>query len=221
MSSPEFPAAKARSATLADLDRPSAIAASVNRRNRGRYGPSVPRHDDAVVTGRCHSRLYGVTPPALRRFTCHGGNARRFELDAGWWGLLVVRAGEPVGHGTVWPSHRRERSERLPSIRQPTCLHGLWFPATLCPHARIRWKVVNANIALLQGPRDPGPHVAGPYGPASESPIARFVASRGRLSVIETVRDPSTATTHEIPSFTVASTAWNLHDLDERRGVAR
>jgi hypothetical protein len=141
---------------------------------------SAPLVESAVLSGRGHLTLSGVTLPIRWRFIQQPGQAYRHFFEATWFGVPVFKVNEWYldGHlrmdtpgGVLADDPLADRAANL----------ALWaeaLPSVLVTDARVRWETVDDTAARLFVP----------FGNGEDSFIVRFDQASGLLREMEVPR---------------------------------
>ena len=200
-----FPAyAESTPASIATVPLPAGLPAPVDRFYRKVYGDRVPVIETAVLTGRATIRPFaGIPFPARYRFTHVAGRDYRHYIEACWFGLPFLKVNERFVDGTSLVEIPIVGTDEGPKVEQ-AANQGLWaeswqFPAVFVTDARVRWKPVDDDTAILEVPfKDEG----------HQRFVVRFDPRTGLPAWTETMRWPGSSSTEQV--------LWMTHALDYR-----
>lgn len=176
-----LPSYRLPSSDPGSLPIPSDVPPPVQRYYRAVFPTgSVPRVESAVLSGRGHLTLSGVTLPIRWRFIHQSGQAYRHFFEATWFGVPVFKVNEWYldGHlrmdtpaGVLADDPLADRAANL----------ALWaeaLPSALVTDNRVRWEAVDGTTARL----------IVPFGNGEDSFIVRFDQASGLLREMEVPR---------------------------------
>lgn len=176
-----LPSYRLPSTVRGSIPIPSDVPPSVQRYYRAVFPTGrVPLVESAVLSGRGHLTLRGVTLPIRWRFIQQPGQAYRHFFEATWFGVSVFKVNERYqdGHlrmdtpgGVLADDPLADRAANL----------ALWaeaLPSVLVTDSRVRWEGVDDTAARLIVPFDIG----------EDSFMVRFDQASGLLREMEVPR---------------------------------
>jgi hypothetical protein len=148
-----FPPAPDRAGHLETIPLPAGLPPPVDRYFRAAMGDRVPIITSAVITGRGHLRVSGVTFPTRLRFTHLAGQGYRHYIECTWLGYPVLRVNETFldGHARMELPFGVVENEPKVDMAANTNLWGeaIWFPSVYVTDTRVRWEEIDAASARL------------------------------------------------------------------------
>jgi hypothetical protein len=162
---------------------PDGLPGPVERFYRATYGERVPVISSVVVTGRARLRPFGIWLPARYRFIHDAGRGYRHYIEATWFGIPFLKVNERYIDGVArmelpWGTEQGAKVDQAANV-------GMWAeiagaaPSVLVTDARVRWRPLDAESALLVVPR-------GAHG--SDTFVVRFDVKQGRIALLEAMR---------------------------------
>jgi hypothetical protein len=160
---------------------PDDLPQPVDRFYRTLYGDEVPVIETAVVSGRGHMRVNGITFPARYRFTHVAGHDYRHYIEVTWFGRRLLTVNEWFLDGSARLELPFGVSEG-PNIDQGANLalwaEAGWFPSVWVTDPRTTWEPIDATSARL----------IVPFGDATEEITLTFDPDTGLLQRMESMR---------------------------------
>jgi hypothetical protein len=198
-----FPPYKKKTGTLSTIPLPVGLPPPVMRFYQQLYGESIPLIKSAVVSGRAHLRVAGITFPGRFRFTHDAGKAYHHYLEATLFGLPLMKVNEHYLDGKCRMELPFGVTEDEPMVDQAANLglwsESLWLPSVFITDPRVHWESVDDDTALL----------VVPFGENREHLIVRFDPTTGLMRLLEGMRHKGT--TEE------TKTLWLNEALEWRR----
>lgn len=147
-----FAAYPARNQAMETVPLPGGLPTPVERFYRAVYGDRIALIASAIISGRGHLRIKGITLPARFRFTHQTGRNYRHYIETTVFGLPLLRVNE----------HFLDDQSRLelpfgisegPKVDQGANLalwaEAVWMPSVWVTDSRARWEAVDENSAAL------------------------------------------------------------------------
>ena len=199
-----FPGLPVASTPSQTLELPAGLPAPVERYFRAIYGERIPQIDSAVLAGRGHLRVSGVTFPARLRFIHVGGAAYRHYIEATWFGFPLLRVNERYVDGRARLELPVGVVANEPKVDQGANLalwgeEAFWLPSVLITDPRIRLEPVNSTTARL----------IVPFGDTTDRFTVSFNRQSGLLERLEALRYRSATDNEKIP-WIVEPVGWQI-----------
>ena len=167
--------------TVDTVPLPGGLPAPVERFYRTLYGDRVPVIDSAVISGRAHMRVAGITFPARFRFSHVTGQDYRHYIELTAFGRTVTTVDEWFLDGTARLDLPVGVSEG-PNVDQGANLalwaEAVWMPAVWVTDPQVRWEPVDDTSAEL----------VVPFGDGEEVLTVTFDPDSGLLDRMDSMR---------------------------------
>jgi hypothetical protein len=156
-------------------------------------GEDVPVVRSAIVTGRGHLRIAGVSLPARFRFTHDAGHAYRHHIEVTMFGapFLTVTESYVDGHARLTLPFGVVENEPKVDLAANLTLwaEACWLPSVLATDPRVRWEPIDALTARL----------IVPFGTEEDSLTVRFDGGTGLIRQMEALRFKAAADAVKTP----------------------
>jgi hypothetical protein len=178
-----FPAFPQEQPALETVPLPEGLPAPVERFYRQVYGENVPVITSAVISGRAEVRpgIAGLTFPARFRFTHITGQGYRHYIEAGLFGLPLMKVNERYlegrAHGeTPFGVDEGEKLDQAANLGM--WAEAIWMPPLYLTDPRVHWEPVDDQTALL----------VVPFEEDEETYVVRFDPQTGLINWLESMR---------------------------------
>lgn len=173
------------SGELKTIPLPAGLPAPVERFYRTVYGDQIPVIESVVITGRATMRPMPIPVnfPARFRFTHIAGQSYRHYIEMGLFGLPLFKVNERYVDGVSrMQIPGFPMVENDPKTNQGANLglwaESIWFPAVFLSDARVEWRPVDDQTALL----------VVPFEDTHETFVVRFDPQTGLITYLESMR---------------------------------
>lgn len=177
-----FEALPGQAVDLETIPLPDGLPTPVERFYRTVYGNEVPVIESAVVTGRAHMRISGITFPARFRFSHITGQDYCHYIETTIFGQPVFKVNESYINGRSVMELPFGTIEDDPKVNQGANLglwaETLWFPSVFLTDARVRWESMDEATALLFVP----------FGDEEQTFVVRFDPETYLVQYLEAMR---------------------------------
>lgn len=186
---PPFPQLAPR---LRTVPVPNGLPSPVARFFRQVFGAEMPVIHSAVVSGRGHIRIMGVTLPVRWRFVHEAGRSYRHYIEAMALGRPLMRVNERYVDGHSLFEMPFGVVDDQPKTNSAANL-GLWaeslfLPSVYLTDKRVRWEAIDDTSAALYVP----------FEDREDKFVAVFDAESGLLRYLETMRYRSESATEKV-----------------------
>jgi len=176
-----FPTYPSETQDVRTIPLSDGLPAPVERFYLAVYGDQIPVIESAVISGRGHLRVNGITFPARFRFTHRIGSDYRHYIETTVFAQPLMKVNEHYLDGKSRLELPFGVSEG-PKVDQGANLalwaEAVWMPSVWVTDSKVRWEARDENSAVL----------IVPFGEAEERIIVFFDSQTGLLRTMQSMR---------------------------------